>query len=208
MFAYGILWLNALFIPGKELGRTEGLLVGVSMTPYPAGAVLIAKEQQRLQSTKSKAKVASLATLELMQKLLCKQPHLRPTTAQLLADAHFLPPAQDDSQLPKGWTPMPGAHDNYRLCELSDTDGEFRTISANFLRSAGRSKILRIERVQNRYLWAAFRHERKQLERKHGQAPVERQLWCEPTLGRPVRARLLPLTLTLCACVQARHARG
>ena len=84
---------------------------------------------------------------------------------------------------------MAGAHDNYMQCELQSSDPEYLAVRSNFLRSAaGRPSIVRIERVQNRFLWAAFRHERKQLERKHGQAPVERQLWCEPTLGRPVRA--------------------
>ena len=180
MFAYGILWLNALFVPGKvlDLGRTEGLpSLDLSQTPYPAGAAFLAQERSRGASPR----VGNRGQLDLMQRLLEAQPQKRPTTAQLLADGHFLPPsAQDDSQLPKGWTPMAGAFDNYMQCELQSSDPEYLAVRSNFLRSAaGRPSIVRIERVQNRFLWAAFRHERKQLERKHGQAPVERQLWCE-----------------------------
>uniref|UniRef100_A0A8D0LB93 Poly [ADP-ribose] polymerase n=1 Tax=Sphenodon punctatus TaxID=8508 RepID=A0A8D0LB93_SPHPU len=77
--------------------------------------------------------------------------------------------------LPKDWEDMKG--DNVKVVQLNPATAEYQDVQTKFLSTCSMYKIVKIERIQNPYLWRTYQIKKEELDKKSGNTNNERCLF-------------------------------
>ncbi|NXY48625.1 PAR14 polymerase, partial [Ceuthmochares aereus] len=83
--------------------------------------------------------------------------------------------SEESTVLPATWDDMENAQ--LKIVELKPEMKEYRDVQENFLKTCRSSKIEKIERVQNLYIWKAYQIKKCEMDRKNGNKNNERLLF-------------------------------
>ena len=85
---------------------------------------------------------------------------------------------------PSHWTPMP-AGQNDALVELHPNSDEYRQVLRHFRKTRGSDKMLKIERVQNMYLWRRYLARKMSMLQSNGGSGLHERVLFHGTRGTP-----------------------